>query len=137
MFASDDETALAHAAKLGAAPVHTDFEQAQERYPIVVDAGFHPAGLHYAMRSTQHEGILQSLGYMFEPVPLPLGKLYTRGIQLHIGRTHAAALLPQVVQLIAAGRLDPAAVTTRVVDSGEAATAWLEPATKLSVRMDA
>lgn len=136
VFASDDEAALAHATKLGATAVRSDFQKAQERFPIVVDAGFQPAGLKFALHSTEDEGILQSLGFMFEPMPVPLGKLYTRGIQLHIGRTHAAALLPEVVPLIAAGRLNPSAVTTRIVDREDAASAWLEPATKLIVRMD-
>jgi threonine dehydrogenase-like Zn-dependent dehydrogenase len=136
-FASDDEAALAHAAKLGANPIRTDFKQRRLRYPIVVDGGFKPDGLTYAVDSTENEGILQSLGYMWSDVALPFGKLYTRGIQLHIGRTHAAALLPEVIRLIEAGRLDPSAVTTRVVDRAEAPVAYLEPATKLVVRMTA
>jgi hypothetical protein len=42
-----------------------------------------------------------------------------------------------VVGLIAAERLRPGAVTTRVVDWNEAADAWLEPALKLVVRRPA
>jgi alcohol dehydrogenase len=53
---------------------------------------------------------------------------------LFVGRCHAAALLPEVVGLIAEGRLDPSAVTTRVVPWEEAPTAFLEPAQKLVVR---
>ena len=49
----------------------------------------------------------------------------------------AAALLPEVIALIEAGRLDPAPVNTRVVERDAAAQAFLEPATKLVVRMDA
>jgi threonine dehydrogenase-like Zn-dependent dehydrogenase len=43
-------------------------------------------------------------------------------------------LLPEVMPLIAAGRLRPEAVTTRVVDWDEAPQAFLEPAIKLVVR---
>ena len=134
-FASDDDAALEHAAKLGANPLRTNFAKRGERYPIVVDGGWKPEGLRFAIDSTADEGILQSLGYMFGEVAVPFGKLYTRGLQLHVGRTHAAALLPEVVKLIEAGRLDPSAVTTRVVDRADAAAAFLEPATKLVVRM--
>ena len=134
-FASDDEAALTHAAKLGATPLHTNFKQRGERYPIVVDGGFKAEGFAFAVDSTEDEGIFQSLGYMFGDVPLPFGKLYTRGMQIHVGRTHAAALLPEVVKLIEAGRLDPSAVTTRVVGREEAVRAYLEPTAKLIVRM--
>lgn len=135
-FASDDEAALAHAAKLGAKPIHTDFKKKEKRYPIVVDGGFNPDGFSYALDSTDSEGIFQSLGYVIGETSIPLGKMYTRGVQLHIGRTHAAALLPEVIALIEAGKLDPSAVTTRVVHRNEAATAWSEPETKLVVRMN-
>jgi threonine dehydrogenase-like Zn-dependent dehydrogenase len=70
--------------------------------------------------AAEDEGIFQSLGYMFGDVAVPFGTLYTRRMQIHIGRTHAAALLPEVLALIDAGRLDPSAVTTRVVGRDEA-----------------
>ena len=63
-----------------------------------------------------------------------MGRMYTLGIRLFVGRCHAAALLPEVVALIAEGRLNPDAVTTRVVAWEEAPTAFLEPAHKLVVR---
>lgn len=134
-FASDDEVALKHAAKLGATPIRTDFKKRDKRYAIVVDGGFKPEGFCYALDSTENEGIFQSCGYVFGDTSVPLGKMYTRGLQLHIGRTHAAALLPEVIGLIEKGKLDPAAVTTRVIDRDEAASAWSEPETKLVVRM--
>ena len=69
------------------------------------------------MRCTEPEGICQSVSfYPGAPVPMPLGRMYTLGIRFFIGRCHAAALLPEVVPLIEAGRLRPGEVTTRVVD---------------------
>lgn len=137
-FASDDDERLAAAASLGARPIRTDFKRRERRYPLVVDAGLTAVGLDFAIRSTEPEGVCQSISfYGGAPPPVPLATMYTLGIQFHIGRTHAAALLPRVVSMIAAGTLHPEKVTTRVVDSGEAAAAWLEPATKLVVRMDA
>ena len=65
---------------------------------------------------------------------MPLGRLYTLGIRFFVGRVHAAAVLPEVMALIAQGRLRPEEVTTRVVDWEEAPTAYLEPAIKLVVR---
>jgi alcohol dehydrogenase len=136
-FASNDEALLSVAERLGAVPLHTDFQKPERRYPIVADAGLTKEGLLYAIRSTEREGICQSVSYFAggDP-PLPLGRMYTLGIRFFIGRTHAASLLPVVMPLISAGKLRPEAITTRVVGAAEAASAWLEPATKLVVRMD-
>ena len=134
-YASDDAEALALAERLGAHPIRTDFAKPERRYPIVVDAGVSPSGLAYAVRATVPEGTLQSVSfYAGADVPLPLGRLYTLGIRFFIGRAHAAALLPEVMPLVASGRLHPEAVTTRVVDWEEAPRAWGEPAIKLVVR---
>ena len=134
-YASDDAEALALAERLGAHPVQTDFEKPDRRYPIVVDAGLTPAGLRYALRATAPEGTLQSVSfYAGGDMTMPLGRLYTLGIRFFVGRVHAAAVLPEVMALIAQGRLRPEEVTTRVVDWEEAPTAYLEPAIKLVVR---
>ena len=134
-YASDDTEALAIAERLGARPIRTDFEKPERRYPIVVDAGLTPNGLRYAMRATAPEATLQSVSfYAGGDTPMPLGRLYTLGIRFFTGRAHAAALLPQVMPLIEAGRLRPAEVTTRVVDWEDAPAAYAEPAIKLVVR---
>ena len=101
----------------------------------MVDAGLTPAGLAYAIRATEPEGVCQVVSfYAGPPTPVPLGRMYTLGIHLHAGRCHSAALLPEVVRLIEAGRLRPDAINTRVVDWAAADDAFLEPATKLIVR---
>jgi alcohol dehydrogenase len=134
-FASADSECLALAEKLGATPIETDFSTRPGTYPIVVDAGMTPAGLGWAIRATEPEGVYQSVSFHpGPPVPMPLGRMYTLGIRCFIGRCHAAALLPEVVGLIEAGRLRPERVTTRVVEWDSAAEAWPEPAIKLVVR---
>jgi len=118
-FASDDAEALALAERLGARAIATDFARK-------------PA------RATEPEGVCQSVSFHAgASLPLPMGRMYTLGIRLCVGRCHAAALLPEVVALIAAGRLRPEAVTTRVVAWEDAAAAFLEPAVKLVVQRDA
>jgi alcohol dehydrogenase len=138
-FACYDAEQLALAERLGAHPLESDLSGRPARtYPIVVDAGVSPAGLHYAIRATEPEGICQSVSFHPGPgVPLPMGRMYTLGIRLFVGRCHAAALLPEVMGLIGTGRLRPEAVTTRVVDWEDAPDTWLEPAIKLVVRRPA
>ena len=116
-------------------PIRSDFGKPERRYPIVVDAGLTAEGLTYAIRSTEPEGICQSVSfYAGGDMPLPLGRLYTLGIRFFVGRAHAVALLPEVMPLIEQGRLRPQEVTTRVVGWEEAPEAFLEPAIKLIVR---
>lgn len=137
-FAARDEAMLAHAARLGAQPIATDFKKRSERYPIVVDAGLSQTGLGYAIASTEPDGVLQSVSFYPQgELPLPLGKLYTLGFRLCIGRCSAASELPRVLPLIASGALRPQEVTTRVVDWHEAPAAFFEPTTKLVVRRSA
>ena len=134
-YASDDAEALTLAEQIGARPIRTDFEKPERRYPIVVDAGLTPNGLRYAVRATAPEATLQSVSfYAGGETPMPLGRLYTLGIRFFTGRAHAAALLPQVMPLIEAGRLRPEEITTRVVDWEDAPAAYGEPAIKLVVR---
>ena len=90
-------------------------------FPITVDASGDHGGLHAALRSTARDGTCTSVAVYFEPAtPVPLLEMYTRGCTLHTGRCHARALIPEVLALIAAGRLDPAAVTSAVVSFDDA-----------------
>jgi alcohol dehydrogenase len=131
---SDDPAVLERAEALGARPVVTDFGRHQARYPLVVDCGTEGEGLLHAVDSVAHEGVLHSVSYYLDPsIVLPLGKMYTRGLQLHIGRAHSASSLPEVVGLIAAGRLDPALVTTSVIGWDEAPARYLDDTIKLIV----
>jgi threonine dehydrogenase-like Zn-dependent dehydrogenase len=135
--ASDDDRVLELGRTLGAAAVRTDFERRGARYPIVVDCGVLEKGLHFAIASTEPEGICQSVSYYPAATePLPLGRMYTLGVQLFMGRAHSVALIPEVLGLIETGRLEPAMVTTTVVDWADAAGAYVDDTIKLVVRRE-
>jgi alcohol dehydrogenase len=53
-----------------------------------------------------------------------------------MGRAHSVALIPEVLALIEAGRLQPELVTTTVVDWADAPTAYLDDTIKLVVHRD-
>lgn len=129
------QAVLTVAASLGAVPVKTSFERRAGRWPIVVDCGQDPAVLQYAIASTEPDGVLHSASYYPDPreIPLALGKLYTWGIQFHIGRVNSAAVLPEVVALIADGRLRPGSITSEVIAWDQAPRRYLDPAIKLVV----
>jgi alcohol dehydrogenase len=80
--------------------------------PLVVDAS---AGeLAVALEKTAPDGVCSCLGTFHRRARIPGLKLYVRNATLHIGRTHARALMPEVLELIARGRLDPTAVISDV-----------------------
>jgi threonine dehydrogenase-like Zn-dependent dehydrogenase len=133
--AGADDAILALAERVGATPLRTDFGDRTGRWPIVVDCGHRVEGLHWAIRATEPEGILHSVSYYAaEPmVPMPLGRLYTLVIDFRIGRAHSAALVAEVVALVADGRLHPEQVTTSVIDWEDAAERYTDDTVKLVV----
>jgi alcohol dehydrogenase len=134
-FESDNATVLDGASSVGAKPVQSSFGRRIGRWPIVVDCGQRPAALQHAIASTEPDGVLHSVSYYASApeIPFALGKLYTWGIEFHIGRVNSAAVLPEVVALIAAGKLHPEVVTSHVIDWEEAPARYLDPAIKLVV----
>ena len=133
--AGDDDEILALAERIGATPLRTDFAERTRKWPIVVDCGHRVEGLHWAIRATEPEGTLHSVSYYAaEPmVPMPLGRLYTLGIDFRIGRAHSAALLGEVIELVADGRLHPEQVTTSVIDWEDTPDRYTDDTVKLIV----
>ncbi len=134
VFADNDAGRLERAAALGAETIEvgTDWPAKLGRFAITVDASGEHAGLHAALRSTAPDGVCTSVAIYFEPAtPLPLLEMYTRGCSLHTGRVHARTVIPEVLALISAGKLDPALVTSAVVGFEDAPAALAEPPTKL------
>lgn len=124
------------AARLGAeVTVHQGpWPRSFERAAVTVENTMDQDGLACTLRSTDDYGYCTSVAIHFsEMTPVPLLHMYTKGITLHLSRADSRRLLPEVLGLVASGRLDPAAVQTRVVAWEDAAQAWLEPATKLVV----
>ncbi len=125
---------LAVADRIGARAIESSFAGKYGPYDVTVDASVDPAGLALALRATDHEGVCVCPVYYFgESTPVPLGRMYTKGVHFHAGRCHARHELPAVAVAIAAGRLHGDVIATRRVTWSEAATAMAEPAVKLVV----
>ena len=109
-----------------------------ERAAVTVENTMEPDGLACTLRSTDDYGYCTSVAIHFaEMTPLPLLHMYTKGITLHLSRADSRRFLPEVINLVASGRLDPSAIPTRVVGWDDAADAWLQPAVKLVVSRSA
>lgn len=133
-YADNDSQRLAAASDLGAdiTDLGGEFPRRLDRAPIVVSGSLQVDGLHCAIRSTGAMGRITPITIHFGPgVPLPLLEMYTRGITFHTSRADSRRYLPEVLDLVAAGRIDPLAVPTTVVGWDEAENRWLEAAIKL------
>lgn len=135
-FADSDESRCEAAAALGAEAIHVDgrWPRRFDLAAVTVENTATEHGLSCAILSTEEYGWCTSVAIHFEPKPLPLLQMYTRGITFHTSRADSLSYLPAVLDLVASGLLAPTDVPTTVLPWESAASAWLEPATKLVVR---
>jgi len=92
--------------------------------PLVVDMSFDALSL--ALSSTAPDGICTCSGSLHRSAQVPLLLMYGRNMTLHVGRTHARALIPRVLELLAREHLRPLDVSTRVASLDEAPTVLAE-----------
>ena len=135
-YADSDPVRLAAASDLGADVIDLggQYPRRLDRAPIVVAGSLQSEGLDCAIRSTQAYGRLTIVTIHFAPqTPLPLLEMYTRGITVHTSRADSRRYLNEVLDLVAAGRIDPLAVPTTEIAWETADQRWLEPALKMVV----
>jgi alcohol dehydrogenase len=105
---------------------------ASEQFEITVDASGDPAALNFVVASTMPNGICTSVAIYFgETTPMPLLRMYGKGIVFHTGRVQSRPHLPAVLDACAAGHFHPEHVTARVVKFAEAGNAMTDPGAKI------
>ena len=136
VYADHDAERLALAAKVGAEAVEAPLDEldrviGDERFPITVDACVLDQGRDAALRAVAPCGTCTSVsGGAGATATLPLRSMYLKGVTYEIGRVHASATAPHVLDLVVSGRLDPAVVVTRTASFDDAVEAMVEPGTK-------
>jgi alcohol dehydrogenase len=91
--------------------------------PLTVDATGTPAGLRQVLRHTAPDGICTCAFSLHRRGGFPLAASYIRNVTLHVGRSHVRAVMPEVLDLMATGRLQPELVTTNIAGFDDAPTA--------------
>jgi alcohol dehydrogenase len=86
--------------------------------PLVVDMTFD--ALATSLSSTAPDGVCTSSGSLHRSARIPALLMYGRNMTLHVGRTHARALIPRVLELMLQANLSPLEVSTRVASIDEA-----------------
>jgi len=102
-----------------------------EQFEITVDASSNPDALDFTISSTAPNGVCTSVAIYFGPTPVPLTKMYGKGITFITGRVHARACLPDVLDHCAHGHFHPERVNSQSVPFTKAAEAMTESAPKL------
>ena len=126
----------AHAARLGLEALTPAEGRRRPPVRLAIDAGASPVSLRAALRATAPDGTCSSSGMLHRTAGIPVGTMYGRNATLHVGRTHARALIPEVLALMAAGRLHPELVTTELAaldDAPRALTAHVRSAATKTV----
>lgn len=131
-YVDPDESRGRIAESMGAAVEQRRLDKPMPRRQHVIHTSGDPDQLGNALRSTDHGGVCFDTGIYFTgTVEVPLLDAYGIGLQLVTGRAHARRDMPAVLDLVVAGRVDPALVTTETVSWDDAADALQRPMTKL------
>lgn len=136
VYVDDDPERLRVASELGAECVDAtgmwDRLDLGRRFPITVDANVLDHGRELALRAVEPCGVCTSVsGGAAARSSLPLQQMYLKGVRYEIGRVHAVATAPRVLELVAAGRLDPGVVVTTTVPFTDAVAGMTDPAIKV------
>ncbi len=101
-------------------------------FNITVDSSGDVEGLNLAIRSTGVCGTCTSNAIYFDnAVPVPMMRMYTKGITFHTSRVHARAVLPEVIHDVACGHFHPEQVTTLEASFSDAADVMDDPGPKV------
>ena len=140
VYVDQDAERLRLASALGAEVVEAPLDDLprHERFAVTVDASGLDEGRDHAIRSTRPNGTCTSVSGGITPrAALPLQAMYAKGITYEVGRVHARATAPAVLDLVASGALDPGAVIARTVPFDDAVEAMTAPDVKLVLTDDA
>ncbi len=122
------------AERLGATVHESAPDRRLGRYPITVETSGLQEGLLNAIRLTEPGGVCTSVGiHPGNATPIPLFDMYVTGMTFVTGRVHSRAVLPEVLDMAATGKIKPAMVTNKVVDWDNAADALSDPPDKLVI----
>ena len=135
VYVDHEPSRLALAARCGAETISVvlnDDTAPIGYFPITIDASGTTAGLAFAIRCTDYEGLCQrAYGDFKSMTEVPLRDMYSRNLTLKIARVHARAHMPATLDLVCSGALHPEHVITRVAPFEDAVEAMLDPTIKV------
>jgi alcohol dehydrogenase len=118
----------AEAERLGIEALDPRDLDSRELSPYTIDAGATPVSLDVAIRMTAEDGFCNSVGSLHAKSKIPSALMFGRNVTVHLGRSHAHGQIRPVLDLVTAGKLRPAEVTSTVASLDDAPRALREHA---------
>jgi alcohol dehydrogenase len=124
---------LAVAESFGAVPVHLEEQDvravvrdatAGRGADVTVDAVGHPQALEMAIRLTRPAGSVQCIGVYAERIEVHMGLAWLKSLTVRGGQANVIRHVDRVLELLAAGVLDPAPLVTRHLSLEDAPEAY-------------
>lgn len=115
-YLDHDRARLEVAHALGANPLEGPIPERVGEYDLVVDGTLlDPRGLPCALRSLRPHGLCVGVTIYLADPHVPYFEMYSKGARFETSRVQARAVLPDVLDLVQSGRVDPARVTGAVL----------------------
>jgi 2-desacetyl-2-hydroxyethyl bacteriochlorophyllide A dehydrogenase len=134
VFAIDSvEERLAMAASFGATPLHLTEQDAKKEVraatggagvDVAVDAVGNPEPLALAISLCRDVGTVSGIGAYSGRVEIPLGLAWLKGLSLRLGVANVIAHVDHVLDLLEAGKLDPAPLVSHHMPLDQASEAY-------------
>ena len=115
------EERLAMAERFGAIPIHLTEQDPRAEIKratggrgldVVVDAVGHPEALDMAIRLARKAGRLSATGVYAERCEVHMGLVWIKSLRIESGQANVIAHVDPVMELLAAGILDPSPIVT-------------------------
>ncbi|TGK37584.1 alcohol dehydrogenase [Leptospira gomenensis] len=139
LYLDDNQERLGIAESMGAhaVPYSVLPKSWEKKFPIVADCHGTKEGMDFSFRSISTEGIYGTPSIFWtNKLEIPYLELYNTGAVLKIGRVDSREHIPEILKKISEKKIQPEKVVTKTCSFEEAVDAWLEPATKLVVKME-
>jgi 2-desacetyl-2-hydroxyethyl bacteriochlorophyllide A dehydrogenase len=127
------EQRLEMARSFGAEPVHLTEQDPRAEVKrltggrgvdLAVEAVGDPRALELAIRLARKSGTVSIVGVYAERVEVHLGLAWIKSLRMVMGQANVIAHLDPVLELLAAGRLDPSSLVTHHMPLADAAEAY-------------
>jgi threonine dehydrogenase-like Zn-dependent dehydrogenase len=100
-----------------------DFDPAERAYAIALVTHGSVEALRGALLAAGPGGEVESLGFYFAEVALPVAAMHFKCLTFRSAMSNARPLIPEVLALVASGRIDPRRAQTAVLPFDDAAQA--------------
>jgi threonine dehydrogenase-like Zn-dependent dehydrogenase len=133
-YYDNDSRRLKEVQKYAVHPLNSDIQEPHDRYAIVVDSSIDSKALMTAFKFADPEAIVTSVSIHIDLItPIPLVKMYRKGVFYRIGRPNCRQYMQTVADLCCSGKFKPHNISSKVFSFEEAESAWADKAMRILI----